>query len=543
MGEALTLERVTTGDQLQLPTAAIAEVAGLEELWQLPTVEEPQATAAPAEQAEDWVSQEEYAHSLRLLEMLGAAALEGSLASGEGIRLKEIAKDEWKSCLVEMLNTDEEFRNRLQVTRERAYAVQDGKVVCSDAKGNTTPIVDLIGRGTKRAEQAAEEDPRMRFQAQRDKHDLSNAQEVDRLEPGTMRIAILMDPKAAFRKYGKAFVGRLGYREGWGSIQGFWKTPDGKEAAAFTYTFNDSNMDVMRQICHENGVSIPPDVTEDTFINHAITLKCDTMEQARAAVIGIRDKSYQKQGIYSKRYSVDEFLEINKDLVDQVFDTQYTELATAHKRKLKNETVHIFAESLLLSPQGLGSNALAQLRDIYGKQSLSDQDTRLMDYLLRYGLVERLRPALGSLGTDRLAKVHMLVAPSHLTPQQFIARSLAGNMLDGIRAGRTYGGCARGLDLIDSSSGDKKDDADRDPLDAFGGWDNEGSDDDKSSKKNWKLKWDVCGVNTCPSRGSNPKRPLRVLCGPCGVCMARCQRVYNTSKSDELAAVKLGIKP
>jgi hypothetical protein len=530
-------ESITLLDRPPLSTpelqgiAAVGEVAYLNELWAQPEAQDPQIQQAAAVQGNEtdaWVSREEYGHSLRLLEMLGAAALESSLEAGEGARLKEIARDEWKSCLVEMLNTDVEFRKRLEVTRERAYSIRDGKVVCSDANGGITPMVDLIGRGASRSAQEAESDPRMQFQAERDMADLRNAQEVDKLEPGMMRIVVSMDPKAAFRTHGKEYVERLGYREGWASIQGYWRTP-GNELATFTYTLSSSDMAVMREACNELGANVPANVTDNSFINHAITFDCKDITQARAMLVSLRDKSYQKQGITEKRYSVDEFLALNQGVVNQVFDTQYIALAIAHKRRLKDQTIQTFADALLQSPRGLGENAKAQLRDIYNKSTLADTDVRLMDYLLRYGLVERLRPALYNLGTSKQAKVNVFVAPSHVSPEQFIARSLVGNMIDGIRAGRTYGGCSKAMDLLGGLKGSNsdRDESERDPLDVFGGRDLEGTDTNESDKRSWRLKWDVCGVGSCPSRGTNPKRPLKVLCGPCGVCMKRCQKIFD----------------
>jgi len=530
MGETQTLVyEALIGQSLQEGIAAAEELCRLEAQWLLPAAEAPHdlVRESEADTAEDWVSKEEYAHSLRLLELLGAAALEKSLDTGEGARLKEIARDEWKSCLVEMLNTDAEFRKRLEVTRERAYEFRNGHVVCSDAEGNITPIVDLVERGARRSAQEAEADPLMQFQAERDRNDLYNAREVDKLEPGMMRIVVSMDPKAAFKKYGREYVERLGYRQGWASIQGYWRTPDGGELTALTYTVNNSDMTILRGVCNEAGAAIPETVSEDSFIRYAITVSCTDMDSARAALTGIRDASYRKQGITDRRYSVDEFLSLNSELVDQVFDTQYIALAAAHKRKLKDETIQIFAKTLLQSPRGIGPRAQAQLRDIYRKPTLQDGDVRLMDYLLRYGLVERLRPALNFLGSKERAKIGAFGSLTHIPQQEYIARSLAGNMLDGIRAGRTYGGCARGLDLIgDSKDGDTDE---RDPLDAFGGND-AGTSDSAPNRRSWKLKWDICRVQSCPSRGSDPKRPLRVLCGPCGVCMSRCQRIFDAGK-------------
>lgn len=47
------------------------------------------------------------------------------------------------------------------------------------------------------------------------------------------------------------------------------------------------------------------------------------------------------------------------------------------------------------------------------------------------------------------------------------------------------------------------------------------SDTTNSNRKNWKKKYDRCAVPSCPTR------PGKVECGPCGVCMGRCQVMYD----------------
>lgn len=495
-------------------------------------IEEHPFTEQPASaEHTEWISEETYAHSLRLLESLGKTALENELDTDRGRLLKEMARDEWESSLIEMINTDAEFRDRLEITRERRHDIRQGQVVCVDAAGTATPMVELIKRGADRAEAEITTDPRMRFQAERDKNDLYNAQEVDTLAPGMMRVVVSMDPKAAFKEHGREFVEGLGYREGWASIQGYWLTPDGNEMATFTYTINDSDMAVMREVCNALGATIPADVTENAFIRHPILAACQDMAQARSVLLKIRDQAYQKQGITTTRYSVDEFLSQNQELVTQVFDSQYMELATAHAFRYKNETVHAFAQALLDSPLQLEAKIHARLQAVCRTSKLEHQDVQLLEYLLRYGLIERLRPALRYIGNKKLATLESFAMPAgtQQLPYEHIARSLATNALAGIRAGRTYGGCTRGLDIkLDDTDKNK-----RDPLDPFGGYDKEDGSKEES-RKSWKLTLSICRVKDCPSRGKNPDKPLKVLCGPCGVCMGRCQKLFDAGKDPTL---------
>ncbi len=472
-----------------------------------------------------WIAQEKYALSFRkmerLVERIGSFALQNGVETEESIRLKEVLKDEWKSTLVEMLATDPDFRKALNIRRIRSHDVVGGRVMAEGPDGSEA-VVDMIRRGADRSAIEAGRDSRMGFQAKRDQADLRNAQEVDALAPGMLRIVVSMDPKDAFRVHGQKFVEKLGYRQGWGSVQGYFKLPDGKGLQTLTFTFNQSNMSVMRQICNAYGAGIPESVTADDFINYAITIPCDEIGRARDVLGGMCESSYSMQGITDRPKEVDTFLNANH-VVDQVFESQYIALALAHYTKAKGDALHVFASEMLNGMQNLNAEARQRLSNLCSRQTIERGDVEILDYLIRYGLVELLRTRLPNLlrGTNSVAET--FVIPSNMSIHEFMARSLAQYAKIGIAEGRSYGGCAASLDILKN-----KVPGDFSPQDAFGGKDESG---DKSS---WKWKKGVCRVEYCPTR------PATTEIGPCDVCRG-CQHKFDIGLDPTVLYAKRGM--
>ncbi|HKU19045.1 MAG TPA: hypothetical protein VJP80_07320 [Candidatus Saccharimonadales bacterium] len=516
MGENSPIESEISAQAALLQREA-EEALALEVLWALPASEVDQTEeSAIAEQA--------YANSQLKTEALGAAALAGVLGTIEGARLKETAKEDFVSSVVEMLNSDSEFRDQLEVSRERSYIFRDGHAMTVNNKGQLEPIVHMVRRGAKRSELAVKADPRMRFQAERDHYDVEEAERVDALAPGEFYLSVSMDPKQAFEQHGKDFVEGLGYRKGWGSLRWYWRHPDGRKLTAGTYTFNDSTMSVMASILRRQGVPVPANVTEDTFIGHALQTQCQSVVEARAIADTIRTTAYLDQNIVTKRHSVDDFIAQNEAVVNQVFDSQQVALAMAHKTKRKNAVVHTLAEAMMATPDVFRARTRQQLAEIHTKQVLNDSDIRLIGYIIRYGLVERLRPALMHVGGPTATPIELFIIPANMRADECIAQRLAENAQVGFRAGRTYGGCTAEVDLANHER-----DPENSPQDAFGG---------KDSSETEKAKWvkGVCRIDNCPTR------PGTTMVGPCSVCW-KCQKKYDNGEDPIEEYTKLPKEP
>ncbi len=466
-----------------------------------------QASLTPAEAD---TSNETYAHSTRLLRAAGRLMLEQTVETPELAGLLARLRLEYESALGEMLNTDTEFRDRLEINREDEYDLIDGRLVTADGK---TFVDDLIRTGAQASRERAETDPRMEIQALRDETDVSVIDAVQALEPGEGMFALSMDPKESFAidpDYWEG-LGMVGYREGLAFFQWAYRTSEGKTTLA-TYSVDESDLAIWREILAEHDISIPEDASTSTWHAHHAKRTDGTKADLRAEIIAMRQAFYKRRGSTTKRHSVDDYMRLNQETIDTGFDAFYGPLAMSSASKRKHPAIHELVTSLLQHPESLKNaqlfdpDVVKKLTHIRWSEHFDDDATRLIEHCILYGVVERLRTGLKDLVSGRHAVVENFVtapsgpvAPGHAwidTGQA--ARALAGNIITGTRAGRTYGGCMARMALGRAAAGSDSDGAI--------------SDRGESSPKDGSN-----GDGTEDAGGEDESLPPEMRCPECGV--------------------------
>lgn len=488
-----------------------AEAAMREAQWESSAADPTYETAV---EDEEIISRESYAHSLHLLRQLGRHALEGTLDTHAGREVMYAARQDWEASLVEMLQTDKDFRRELEITRERTFAIKDGQVRSNQGE----PMVDMLRRGAEKSARDAEHDPRMRTQANRDAADVRNAEAVDAMPVGTLRMTIAMDPKEAMQRDGKQFWEDFGYREGLAFVQWYYKV-DEHTVIASAYSVDYSELNKWRALWSEFGGDIPEGESTDTWLDYGIDLRCRDIDEARAKARAVRDRYYQKYNLTPPTKTADEFKAANSEVFDEAFWYMYVPLAEVHASEMKNEEVHEIVEGLLQDDSPFKDEIIQQLYRIYTGETLDDELSRLMEYIIRYGVVEHLRTGLKAYRGGNQQTVRLFTKGGGtvtLAPWQMVARSIAGGVIDGTRAGHTYGGCTPSMKLSDKSN------AEGDPQEAYGGKGKEDKDDGLGERH-----IGVCRTPGCPSR------PGMTEVGGCDVCLKHCQPLWNAGVNPE----------
>jgi hypothetical protein len=458
----------------------------------------------PLVEAEAWVSSEEYSHSMHLLGEVGRLAVMGALDTPEGRISGASLRENFDSSVIEMLHTDRQFREKLEINRERKHIVHQGKVLAHDGK---TGMHGLCKNGAESAALEAIADERMLPVAARCAADERNVVRVEALPVGGFLVGVSMDPKEAMARHGSQFYEDLGFREGLAFLQWYYRVDEHTLIAA-SYSVDASDLQIMREVWAEFGGQIPAGEATDTWLDHRIEGE-GKLEYVRELVVRIRDRFYEKRGITTKRYSVDEFMAMNQASGDAIFEL-YLKLAAAHHTGVKGKAIHALVEGLLDNPQNMRAEIHQQLSRIRRSRLLEKQDAALIEQLLRYAAAEHLRDGLRLLGTSELPVVGLNYMPADLNQQMAFAREMATKIQAGVAAGRTYGGCTRALNLSENRNTDEPD-TDLRPQDAFGGKDDPGEED---------RKLDNNGLIRCiKCRQNVPKRQVvKKTCWECPKC-------------------------
>lgn len=461
---------------------------------------------------DDWICEQEYSHSTRVIAMVGSLAVKGELDTREGQIAKETLRERFESSVIEMLHTDHEFREKLEINRERRHIVRGGRVMALDGK---TQIVGMCDRGAKKAAMDAAASQPMEAVADRCAADARVARRIEELPIGGTLVGASVDPKEAMAMYGESIYEELGFRKGLAFLQWYHRLDEHTLLAA-TYSVDQSDLAIWREVWSEFGGRIPAGEATNTWLDHDITRQ-GTLEEARAFVEQIRARYYEKKGVNTKRYSVDEFMQANQANCDELFESLYMKLTVAHETRVLDRPLTVFVDRLLQGAQYLNPKIRKQLSTIQQADRLQTEDIALIEQLVRYAVTERLRTALNLLGTAQPAKVKALVVPNGVNEAEFLAASSAGNVIVGARANRTYGGCTRSINPGERGSNTPDSSSDR-PQDAFGG-----RDDGSGDKAKWRWKKGICQVTNCPTR------PNTTLVGPCSVCWS-CQRKFDNGQ-------------
>ena len=483
------------------------EAANSDELWALAQQVALSGLRKVLTVEQDVVKREEYSHSMKLAENVGRDLVEKNNSPEARARLA-LLRENVCSSLIEMAHTDREYRGLLENNRERKYPIHNGNVMSMD--GERT-MQALCAGGAASAALEAEEDERMIPVAERTLADVRTAEAVDKLPVGWAHFGFSNYLKQAMERYGTKFYDDMGNREFLGFIQWYYRVDEHTMIGA-SYSVDYCDIKNVRDMWEKFGGHIPEGLDTPTWLDCAIQLPCSE-EEARQKARDMRQDFYNRIGKgHIKHYSVDEFLTINKDLVDHMFGL-YCDLAKAYYMRRQTAATRALVDGLLEDPEGLSHEVLAQLNDMQQTGRMTRKGAALIEQLIRYATVEKLRAGLALLKTGQAPVVRLAAPPEHLSMVErnaFLARQSVANIMDGVRAGRTYGGCTRDMRLSANPDPDSSIDPENNPQEAFGG---RGANKDSSQSGSAEVcVYEHTGCYCCPYNDSGEplSEPMKV---------------------------------
>lgn len=454
---------------------------------------------------------EKYAQSLAKLRLIGGLLVDHELDhTHETLPLAEAHAD-FTSAVREMIRTDDEFGGQLDIDDKRSHLVIDG--MARDIEGR--PIVELVEHGAHQSAILAESMPVFAAQAKRDEADILNAQAADQLLPGQCRIVLSMEPKRELESHKETYL-NLGYREGLTYLQWYARVGE-SELVAGSFSVDMSDEQLWREIFAEEGIDIPADESPNTWILHAIEMELSA-EDAESYVRNLRQRFYIKTGLATERLSVSDFVAAHQNTVDHIFNTYYPALAEAVVSGDNNPIIRDLAISMLgVDLSNMKPTVRQHLMRMASSNKFDDDLARTMESVIRYAVVEELRKSLPRFVTtkglvDNHGQQNRAVFNGHIQHQ--LNELLANNVSVGVLARRSYGGCAGQVEL---SMRTEREGNNNSPQEAYGG-------NTSYSERVGKTRIDKCVIESCPTR------PKKVLVGGCGVCLGRCQELFNEGK-------------
>jgi hypothetical protein len=418
---------------------------------------------------------EVYAHSLRTLRHLGELACQDT-KSAEYQAMAAFTMDDFTTAVTEMLKTDPEFRDHLDVDRPYTYKIVDGEAQTINGRS----VVAMLAEGLASSEQAAQKDSRLGEQAKRDAADLQNANRVNQLPVGTARLVVSMDPKEGLATDPDVWKG-LGYRKGIAYLQ--WYCRDDQDTiVAGAYSIDKSNLGMWRELFSEFGINIPEGIPTSEWINYGLEVAADA-KQTELLAVRIRERYYDMQQSTQPRRSLRQFMTVHQPTMQKFHEMYYTALADAIYQGQNNATLQGLAHSLLqAAPANLKPELRQQLIRVANSKSFNDAAGRAIDSVIRYAAAEELRKKLklNPRGLEGQSQAIIFLEPTLVQQHagyyggQDIAlmhQIMAANVRSGVQANRSYGGCAGQNQLSVTKNGDEIDAADAKalPQEAFGG--------------------------------------------------------------------------
>lgn len=459
---------------------------------------------------------EEYGRSLSAIRQMGASALSHEVARSD----EQLAYDDFFTAVTEMLKTDKEYQQSLEVDNERVHNIHNGQVRAANGKS----MVNILESGAAESASAARFMPELKHQAVRDAWDVVTAKRADALEPGMTLFGVSYFPKEALADHPEIYSDRFGYKKGLVYVQTYSKL-DNKKLVAGSYSIDVTNEAAWKTAMANIGMAIPENISDDEWLKHAIELPMNNFE-AKQLVDGLRDQYYASTGQEVARRSISRYVAEREHIVRRFFDAYYPALATAVQSGKNTPELQKLAHTLLSSRSNFDPAVSAQLIRMANSNEFTDESAKMLDTIIRYATVEQLRKDLGNY-LGRESSVGGLSAPdtNYLSWAQYeqaaLDNVLASNVREGIAANRSYGGCPGNTNLGgqggSGEEGGGQDGPQGDQQEAYGG---KGSSEDRIGKK----RVDLCVVKSCPTR------PNKVIVGGCGVCLGRCQKIFDAGK-------------
>ena len=469
----------------------------------------------------DAVREAKYAHSHAALEALGAVAVgqEVQLGASEVDR----AYADFAAGVREMLRTDKEFGAVLDIDDKRQHEVIDGQ-----ACDHGTPMVDIVRNGQRTAASTVRFRPEFGAQLVRDQADVTTAETADSLAPGESWIALSIEPKDELQEHPEIYKDYLGYKEGLAYLQWYSKA-DEDTMIAGSCSVDLSDEATWRELLAEEGVDIPPDESINTWILHGIKREM-TPDQTEQYVLDLRNRYYQKRGYIGERYSVSEYVNAHGDVVEKIFMSYYPSLAHAAQNSTNNEVMQGLAGSMLQADLSkMKAGAKQQLIRVANAKRFDGEMVDTMDAIIRYVVVEELRKGLSAAVNKESAQAQAFLRRKGQilqAPVGVLNQHLAHNLQAGLQAGRSYGGCAGQVQLSEEMQNYL---AGGNPQEAYGG--------QNAESRVGKVTKGKCVIASCP----NHERVVDV--GGCGVCLNRCQIMFDKGKDPSKLSARHEPKP
>ncbi|HKR82377.1 MAG TPA: hypothetical protein VJR27_05275 [Candidatus Saccharimonadales bacterium] len=452
MGEVIVLQRPEQGAE----AAATFSVVG--NLALQPEFIAPEPKETP-------VTEEKYAHSLRTIRALGSFVAKETIETPEGAATQDMLRTDFDTALAEMLNTDPELRDLLDISPSNDYRIVDDKIVMKNGK----PIADMIHDGVEASTQAAKKDPRMKTQAVRDGVEEMIIERVDELRPGQMLVGVSMDPKEAMDRDGEAFWhDGFGYRRGLAFIPWYYKV-DETTLCAGSFSVGHSDKATWSTMLSRYGMNITPDTSSDEWLANTFTANVQSREEAKQFIENMRSEYYKERGVERTRLSVTDLLKRQyKQFTDAVFTDLYKPFAEASFKHQKNQTMHELAASYLENSSHLGAKMRQRLMKIVNTTRFDDEASRTMEFMIRYGTVVKMREHLKQAFAPQSEQAGV---PNTMPVTDFqLMQQLAIHANAGAQAGLKFGGCAAGIILGEAQRATEGRSGDPiNPQDIFGG--------------------------------------------------------------------------
>lgn len=419
-----------------------------------------------AVEAEALPVKEEYAESLYDLRQWGALACQQS-ATVEYQNQKELVFDNFMYAVAEMAATDKDYREVLDVDPRKSHRIVDGKACASNGES----MVAITARGEAKARFVAASNEAMEFQVVRDVGDRINAERVDELPVGWTRLVPSMDPKEALRDH-RDQAEKLGYKDGLMYWQRYTHS-DEKTLDTGSHSVDMSDLSLWRDVIRDFfDMEIPQNVSADEWIRHGIEIEC-TAEEAEIIVRDMRREYYKRVGAGGQRHSVSEYLEQHSHVAEEIFNAYYPALADAVDNGKNNSIMSGLAGQILQTDAiyDLEPEVRRQLVTITNSQDFDSEAGRTMNSIIRYMTVEELRKGLprfisGVAEYWQPTGLEEIVDETGEIPPEALNQLMVTNLQCGVKAGRSYGGCAGQVKL----SIGPEDEPDN-PQDTYGGKD------------------------------------------------------------------------
>ena len=473
------------------------------------------------------LSREKYNRSLRAYRALGRLARTGKLDTPEGRAARENVRRDLVTSLAEMFENGEEFRGSFEITDIYDYEVLDGQVQFMTADG-PKPIRQIIEDGAAVSAAAAETDPLMIPQAERDKADVWNAYRVDdmaagKLGPTNTRLAISRDLGEIIKvgsPHRDLYYGK-GYREGLSFIQLYYA--NGKKVTTGTFSIDGVSDEVLNAVLAKRGAAVPQSGSRHDSVKHGVELTLSSRSEAVQFALDVRAECYALMHDRRDRRSASKFIGERGGEIDSYINALCVPLGISIDAGSKEQPIHYFVDSLLRKTDKMAPEIAAHLRNIHASEGFTDDDGRRMAGVILYAVAEALYERARSFVLNRpLAEVPAASAPSAvagaLTPAEVILH-LTHNVHTGVEAGRTHsGGCPGEVALGMKTRGGLQDPAN--PQAAYAGLESEDQESGATDRHGSMMF--KCPHEDCKRENFREYNQLQTHCRHCKKEIPRC---------------------